>query len=82
MPNIEQELLKLVVSRFFATFDPTNGYWQFPLDKKSQELQLFITPDSMVSPTRVLHQKTNATTHLQSILAAILPKKLCKNLFY
>lgn len=36
MPNIEQELLKLWKSRFFATFDLSHRYWQLPPDESSQ----------------------------------------------
>ena len=82
MPNIEQELAKLSNSKFFATFDLSHGYWQFPLHKDSQALQSFITPDGIFSPTRVLHGTTNATTHLQSVLAEIFPKELRKALLY
>eukprot|EP00178_Gracilaria_changii_P000257 TRINITY_DN1027_c0_g1_i1.p2 TRINITY_DN1027_c0_g1~~TRINITY_DN1027_c0_g1_i1.p2 ORF type:complete len:1106 (+),score=114.18 TRINITY_DN1027_c0_g1_i1:5972-9289(+) len=82
MPNIEQELLKLAESQFFATFDLSHGYWQFPLHKDSQVLQSFITPDGVCSPTRVLHGTTNATTHLQLVLAEIFPPRLLKQLLY
>lgn len=62
MPNLEQELTKLSDSRYFGTFDLSHGYWQLPLERKSQELQSFITPDGIYSPTRVLHGTTNAVS--------------------
>jgi len=82
MPNLEQELSKLAGSRFFATFDLSNGYWQLPLDRRSQELQSFVTPDGVFTPTRVLHGTSNAVTHLQSALVGILPSKLRQHLLF
>ena len=80
MPNLEQELTKLTDSRFFATFDLSHGYWQLPLDRNSQEVQSFITPDVIYSPTRVLHGTTNAVIHFQSSLAEITTPELRKRL--
>ena len=80
MPNLEQELTTLSNSRFYATFDLSHGYWQLELDKDSQALQSFVTPDGIYSPTRVLHGTTNAVAHLQSSLAEVLPKNI-KNIY-
>lgn len=68
MPNLEQEVTKLAGSCHYARFDLSNRCWQLALDKKSQSLQPFITPDGVFTPTRVLHGTTNAVTHLQSSL--------------
>ena len=80
MPNLEHELTKVATSRYYATFDFSHGYWQLELEQKSQVLQSFITPDGIYSPTRVLHGTTNAVTHLQSSLAAVLPPELRRQL--
>ena len=64
MLNLEHELTKLTGSRYYATFDLSHGYWQFELDKDSQDKQSFIIPDWIYSPTPVLHGTTNAVTHL------------------
>jgi transposase InsO family protein len=76
MPHLEHELPKLSASQFFATFDLSHGYWQLELDESSQQLQSFITPDGIYTPTRVLHGTTNAVTHLQSSLAEAVPPTL------
>lgn len=80
MPNLEHELCKVSGSSFFASFDLSNGYWQLPLEESSQQLQYFITPDGVYTPTRVLHGTTNAVAHLQSSLAEIIPPVLWKSL--
>ena len=78
MPNLEQELSRLSGSKFFANFDFSQAYWQLPLHEDSQQLQSFITPDGVYSPTRVLHGTTNAVTHLQSSITTILTPSLRK----
>lgn len=82
MPNLEHELTKLSSSAFFATFDLSHGYWQFPLAEESQECQSFITPDGIYTPRRVLHGTTNAVTYLQSSLATIIPESLRANVMF
>jgi hypothetical protein len=63
MPNMEDELASLAGSKFFATLDLMQGYWQLPLHEDSQECQSVITPDGVYTPTRVQHGTTNATRY-------------------
>ena len=79
MPNIECELTRLAHARYFSQFDLSHGYWQFGLDKSSQECQSFLTPDGIYTPTRVLHGTTNATTHLQSVITSALPPEVARS---
>jgi hypothetical protein len=72
MPNLQNELHDLHGSEVFATLDFCQGYWQIPLHKDSQDCQLFITPDGVYTPTRVLHGTGNATQHLQSVLVVMM----------
>lgn len=76
MPNLDHELKKLSLSRFFDNFDMSHSYWQLMLALEYQELLSNITPDGIFSPTRVLHGTTNAVTHLQSLIAEIIPPDL------
>ena len=80
MPVLEHMFLRLSGSRYFANFDMSHGYWQLLLDLLSQECQSFITPDGIFTPTRVMHGTTNAVTHLQSSLDAIIPDDLRDNI--
>jgi hypothetical protein len=68
MPNMQDELASLAGSKYFATLDLMQGYWQLPLHEDSQECQSIITPDGVHTPTRVQHGTTNATVHMQSIM--------------
>jgi RNase H-like domain found in reverse transcriptase len=72
MPNLQDELHDLHGSEVFATLDFSQGYWQTPLHKDSQDCQSFITPDKVYTPTRVLHETRNATQHLQSVLVFMM----------
>jgi hypothetical protein len=67
MPHLESELAKVVGSTCFATFDFSNGYCQLPLHPDPQEVQSFICPDGIFSPTRVMQGNANATGHFQSV---------------
>lgn len=82
MRNLEQELTKTSGSRYFAVFDISNGYWQFPLADNSQEFQSFIMPDGIYTPRRVLHVSTNAVTYIKGTLHSIFPDKLRKNVVH
>jgi hypothetical protein len=42
--NMEDELASLAGSKYFATLDLMQGYWQLPLHEDSQECQSIITP--------------------------------------
>lgn len=46
------------------------------------EFQVFIAPDSMFSPTRVLLGNTNAVTHLQSYLVEVIQPVLRLSLLH
>jgi hypothetical protein len=72
MHNIQDEMHDLHGSEVFATLDFCQDYWQIPLHKYSQDCQLFITPDGVYTPTRVLYETRNATQHLQSVLVFMM----------
>lgn len=61
-------------------FRHVHSYWQLELARDSQDCQSLLTPDGIFTPTRVLHGTTNAVTHLQSSLAAIIPEDLKSNI--
>jgi RNase H-like domain found in reverse transcriptase len=71
MPYMEDEMASLAGSKYFATLDLMQGYWQLPLHEDSQECQPIITPDGVYTPTRVQHGTTNATVHMQSIIPSL-----------
>jgi Reverse transcriptase (RNA-dependent DNA polymerase)/RNase H-like domain found in reverse transcriptase len=72
MPNMEDGLASLVGSKYFATLDLMQGYWQLPLHEDSQECQSIFTLDGVYTPTRVQHGTTNATVHMQSIMEELM----------
>ena len=71
MPHAEPMLAKLTGAKNFFKIDFIHGYWQFPLDAKSQECQSFHTPNGVFSPTRVLQGSTNAVSYFQSSMEAM-----------
>jgi hypothetical protein len=72
MPNIQDDSHDLHGSEVFATLDFCQGYWQIPLHKDSQDCQSFITPDTVYTPTRVLHGTRNDKQNLQSVLVVMM----------
>jgi hypothetical protein len=72
MPNMEDELASLAGSKYFATLDLMQGYWNLPLHEDYQECQSIITPDGVYTPTRVQHGTTNASVHMQYIIEDLM----------
>ena len=68
MPHLESVIQSFADKNFFATFDLSQGYWQLPLAKTSQECQSFVTQDGVFTPTRVLHDNANSVAYLQSCM--------------
>ena len=44
MDSVEDCLAKIGKAKYFTKIDLNSGYWQVPLDVKSQKLTTFITP--------------------------------------
>lgn len=82
MPNMEHELTKLSGSHYFVSYNLSHGYWQLPLDEKSQVFQYFIIPEGIYSPTRVLNGTTNADNYLQSPISEVVPSSLHGSTLY
>jgi hypothetical protein len=72
MPNMEDELASLAGSKYFATLDLMQGYWQLPLHEDSQEFPSIITPDGVYTPTRVQHGTTNETVHMKATIEDLM----------
>jgi hypothetical protein len=72
MPNLTDELHDLHGSEVFSMLNFSQGYWQIPLHKDSQDCRSFITPDGVYTPTRVLHGTRNATQHPKSVLVVMM----------
>jgi len=66
MPHIDSELSGLAGSTFFATINFPSGCWQLPLDEVSQELLCFMTPSTVLQPTRCTQGARNAGPTFQS----------------
>ncbi len=81
MPNLEHELSRLTGKKHFATLTFRMGTGSYHYTQTSQELQSFLTPEGVYTPTRVLHGTTNAVTYLQSSLCSNYPTGACFNAF-
>ena len=66
MPMLEVILDHLVGAAFFFTLDFFKGYWQYALDKASQEMFSFLTDMGVYTPTRVLMGGTDSVAYCQS----------------
>lgn len=66
MPLVEAELEKASDAKHFTNFDLIHGYCQLLLHTNSQECQLFIKPDGILTPRHVLHGNVNSNSHLNS----------------
>lgn len=80
MPRVEEQFSKLQESECYCEVDFTHCYWQLPLHSDSHEQLSIITPDSILSPARVLHETTNPTVHTQTQLSKCIRPELHKQI--
>lgn len=53
IPNLEEQVDRLEVSRVFSSLDLKNGYFHVPINKKSQKYTSFVTPNGQYEFNRV-----------------------------
>lgn len=80
MPNWDLIVRQLTEATCFAALDLCQGYWQWTLEKASQECQSFICPDGGYTPTRVLNGQINTFAYLQGAFAEMCDPHLKQNL--
>ena len=72
LPNLEHIAPKLAGSQYFSTLDAASGFWQVPLERKSQLLTTFITPFGRYAFTRVPFGITSAPEIFQRKMNELL----------
>jgi hypothetical protein len=65
MPNLEQELAKLLGAKVFAKLDFAQGYWQLPLAREAALVLAFRGVDGSYASTRVPYGAKNAAVWFQ-----------------
>ncbi|ETV95092.1 hypothetical protein H310_11375 [Aphanomyces invadans] len=80
MPMLEVILDHLAGAEVFFTLDFFKGYWQFALDKTSQEMFLFLTDTGDYTPTRVLMGGTDSVAYCQSSVQEMFASELYNSL--
>lgn len=66
--------------KVFASFAFSRGYRQLPLHKDSDKCQSLITPNGILSPTRVSDGASNALRYLQDAMRQMMSKKIGNNM--
>ncbi|KAG2773180.1 hypothetical protein PC129_g17227 [Phytophthora cactorum] len=66
MPSVATTVDAFNGKNVFGRFDFTQGFWQLPLHKDSQEVFSFVTPDGVYTPTRVPQGAMDSALHFQS----------------
>lgn len=78
--NNEHELDSLTMAKAFTNYYMAHSYSQLILDTDSQECQYTISPHGIFTMNRVVPGTTNAVTHLQFLLMAIIPEYFRQNI--
>jgi hypothetical protein len=81
MPNLEQELAKLLGAKGFAKLDFAQGYWQLPLAGEAALVLAFRGVDGLYASTRVPYGAKNAAVWFQYLASQSLAISLivCNN---
>lgn len=74
--NMEQELVKVLESKYFANVEFCQSHWQLALDPESRAIESIIASGDVYSPARVVHGTKNAVMHLQSSILSDIPPSL------
>lgn len=75
--DLRHSLLRINGSRFFATFDLTDGFWQLPL---SGDVFNFWTNEGIYRSNRVLQGARNASAHLSIALRRVFSEMMGRGL--
>ena len=79
MPNLEVLLGGISGAKYFALFDLTSGYWQFPLDESCREVFSYMTDKGIYTPTRVPQGAAGSVAYVQASMCHILGSELLYN---
>lgn len=79
MPNLEVVLDNLRHAKFYAPFDLTSGYWQFPLSECSQEMFSYLTDQGVFTPTRVPQGAKGSVAYFQASMQLVLGDQLYRS---
>ena len=80
MPMLEVILDHVAGASLFFSLDFFKGYWQFMLDKDSQELFSFLTDEGVYTPTRVLMGGSDSVAYCQSTVQDMFAEFLYQGL--
>ena len=71
MPDIETIISQTKGSKYFATYDLLQGYWQGPVHEDSQEYYSFMTPWGVYTPTRLPQGGIDSALYFQANIQLI-----------
>lgn len=72
LPLIEDQLDRLSGNTLFVSLDLASGYYQIPIEEKSQDKTAFVTPDGQFEFTRMPFGLVNAPSVFQRTINKIL----------
>lgn len=72
MPNVEAHLARLAGNRFYTIVDFNQGFYQIPLDERSQHFTAFVTNDGHYMFTRMPFGLTNGPAEFQALMAKVV----------
>ena len=79
MPDIDTVIQQTKGSKFYAVYDLTNGFWQCPVAKDSQEYYSFVTPWGVYTPTRMPQGAVDSGFYFQANVQELLKDLIAEN---
>lgn len=76
MPHLESLMQNCIGSNGFANILFTHSYWQIPVDRASQKIMSFQTPDGVYSPIRTMQEGMDSGNHFQSFTSKHFAEKV------
>ena len=71
MPN-QEDMRELLGGKCFWKLDLLQWYWQMPLAPDAPGVFTIVTPDGLVTPSRVPQGVLNAASYFQSVMSDLL----------
>ena len=79
LPKIQELLPHLAGAGFFASFDLTRGFWQFPVAEGSRQFMAFVTHRGLYEFNRTVMGARNSAAHFQKIMSELLDELIYVN---
>ena len=80
IPNVSDLIGNVSGAKYFAVFDMSSGYLQFPVTQRTQKFLAIVTHLGHFEYTRLIFGLKGAGAYFQNIMGDLIKDKLCVEL--